>query len=127
MLKTRQLLLSSMPIYQKSSFTGQERFFAGFILNKLWNLGFWCGEGRRPHLGHTSIRNLPKGRPRNEAGHISAVAKRLHRFGFMMIFPSTGDYHVCASRAPAVLAEGIVLVNEFRRATGLQPLQLTDL
>jgi len=117
----------SMPIYQSSSFNAEERFYAGFILNKLWALRYWCGEGRRPHLGHTSLRNLPKGRPRNEAGTIFSVADRLRRFGFIMVFSATGDRHVCACRAPEIIREGLILVNEFRSATGLQPLQQTDL
>jgi len=116
-----------MPIYQRSSFDSRERFFAGFILNKLWTYRYWCGVGRRPHLGHTSIRNLPKGRSRNEAGEILSVADRLKRFGFIMIFSATHDNHVCASREETVLAEGIILVNEYRTATGLQIMKLTDL
>lgn len=116
-----------MPIYENTSFKAQERFLAGFILNKLWVYRYWCGEGRRPHLGHTSLQNLPKGRPRNEAGAILSAAHRLRRFGFIMVFSATGDRHVCASRAPEILREGLILVNEFRVATGLPALNQTDL
>jgi hypothetical protein len=44
-----------------------------------------------------------------------------------MIFSATHDNHVCASREETVLAEGIILVNEYRTATGLQIMKLTDL
>lgn len=116
-----------MPIYRSSSFNAKERFYAGFILNKLWIYRYWCGEGRRQHLGHTSLRNLPKGRATSDAEDILSVAERLRRFGFIMIFISTGDKHVCASRAPYIIKEGLILVNEFRSATGSQPLRETDI
>ena len=111
-----------MPINRLSSLKPKERSLAGFILNKLWIDRYWCGEGRRQHLGHTSIRNLPKGLPRSDAGEVLDVADKLHRLGFIGFVSATGDTHVCASRAPDIIDEGLVVVNEFRSQHGLQPL-----
>jgi len=105
-----------------SSLNQKERLLAGFILHKLWLDRYWCGGGKAQHLGHTSLRNLPKGRPRNEAGDILSVADILRRWGFINIFSATGDRHVCASRAPEIIREGLVVVNEYRATTGLAPL-----
>jgi hypothetical protein len=110
-----------------SSLNTKERFIAGFILNKLWEYRYWCGSGRRQHLGHTSLDNLHKGRPRSDAGKIDEVAKELGRCGFINIFSATGEKHVCASRANEVLDEGLILVNEYRSSVGLPPLPRTEL
>ncbi len=73
-------------------------------------------------MGHTSIRNLPKGLPRSDAGDALDVADKLHRLGFISFVSATGDTHVCASRATGIINEGLVVVNEFRSKNGLQPL-----
>jgi hypothetical protein len=111
-----------MPTNRLSSLNQKERLLAGFILNKLWIDRYWCGGGKKQHLGHTSLRNLPKGRPRNEAGDILSTADILRRWGFINIFSATGDRHVCASRAPEIIREGLVVVNEYRSTSGLAPL-----
>lgn len=110
-----------------SSLDHKERLLAGFILNKLWIGRYWCGGGRRQHLGHTSLQNLPKGRSRGEAGDILAVANILRKWGFINIFSATGDKHVCASRATEIIKEGLVLVNEYRSSVGLTPLLETEI
>ncbi len=112
-----------MPANRLSSLNPKERDLAGFILNKLWVDRYWCGEGRRQHLGHTSIRNLPKNLAISEAGAVLEVADKLRRLGFIGYVSATGDTHVCASRAPEILDEGLVIVNEFRTKHGQQPLQ----
>jgi hypothetical protein len=111
-----------MPTNRLSSLKPKERNLAGFILNKLWVDRYWCGEGRRQHLGHTSISNLPKGLPRSDAGDVLDVANKLRRLGFISYVSATQDTHVCASRAPDIIAEGLIIVNEFRTRHGLQPL-----
>ncbi len=106
-----------------SSLKPKERILAGFILHKLWIGRYWCGEGRKQHLGHTSIRNLPKGFPRSGAGEVLEVADKLRRLGFISFVRAIGDTHVCASRAPDIINEGLLIVNEFRNMHGLPPLQ----
>lgn len=116
-----------MPNSRLSSLKPKERMFAGFILHKLWIDRYWCGEGRRQHLGHTSLQNLPKGLPRSDAGDVIAVAEKLRRLGFICFVSATGDIHVCASRASDIIDEGLPLVNEFRAKHGLPPLQRTQI
>ncbi len=93
---------------------GKERELAGFILNKLWIDRYWCGGVGSHHLGHTALSNVPKGKPRSEHGDILEVAEKLRRFGFLTTFPSTGETHVCASRADEMITEGLIVVNEYR-------------
>lgn len=106
-----------------ASLKPKERWFAGFILNKLWFDRYWCGGGKVQHLGHTALSNVPKGRPRSDHGDILDVADKLRKFGFISTFPSTGEEHVCASRAEEIRAEGLIVVNEYRVDVGLTPLQ----
>ena len=111
-----------MPANRLSSLKPKERDLAGFILNKLWVDRYWCGEGRRQHLGHTSVRNLPKGLPKSEAGAVLEVGDKLRRLGFISFVSATGDTHVCASIAPDIIDEALIIVNEFRTKHGQQPL-----
>jgi hypothetical protein len=105
-----------------NSFKPKEPWFAGFILNEMWVDRYWCGRGKVQHLGHTSLSNLPKGRPRSDHGAILKVAEKLGKLGFITTFPSTGETHVCASRAEAIIKEGLIVVNEYRVDVGLPPL-----
>ncbi len=110
-----------------STMKPRERFFAGFILHKLWLDRYWCGEGKRQHLGHTSLDNKPKGRPRGEKGEILEVAEDLRRLGFICLVSATQDTHVCASRSPDIIKEALPIVNEYRRAVGLPSLSARDI
>jgi|GEM_PF-3396442 hypothetical protein len=116
-----------MPPKNLAAMNERQRFFAGFILNKMWVDRYWCGEGKRQHLGHTSLDNIPKGRPRNEKGEILDVANDLKRLGFICIVPATQDEHVCASRSPKIIEEGLVIVNFYRTTVGLRPLSINDI
>jgi len=100
----------------------KERWFAGFILNKLWVDRYWCGGGKVQHLGHTALSNVPKGRLRSDHGAILDVAEKLRKFGFISTFPSNGEEHVCASRAEEIITEGLIVVNEYRVDVGLTPM-----
>lgn len=105
-----------------NSFKPKERWFAGFILHKMWVGRYWCGGGKVQHLGHTSLSNLPKGRARSDHGAILEVAEKLRKLGFITTFPATGETHVCASRAEEIIREGLVVVNEYRIDVGLPPM-----
>jgi hypothetical protein len=116
-----------MPPKNLSAMKPRERFFAGFILHKLWMNRYWCGEGKKQHKGHTSLDNVPKGRPRNEMGEILEVAEDLRRLGYICFVSATKDTHVCASRSPKIISEGLPIINEYRCAVGLPPLEPDDI
>ncbi len=111
-----------MPTNRLDRLKAKERELAGFILNKLWVDRYWCGGVGGHHLGHTSLSNVPKGRPRLEHGEVLEVAEKLRRFGFITTFPATRETHVCASRTDELITEGLVVVNEYRRKVGLPAL-----
>jgi len=113
-----------MPLRRLSEMKARDQFYAGFILNKLWVDRYWCGEGRRQHLGHTSLDNVPKGRNRSEKGDILEVTEDLRRLGFISFVSATHDTHVCASRAQEKLAEALPIVNAYRQTVGLHLLTL---
>lgn len=112
-----------MPANRFDTLKAKERELAGFILNKLWVDRYWCGGVGSHHLGHTSLSNVPKGRPRSEHGEVLKVAEKLRKFGFITTFPATREMHVCASRANEMISEGLVVVNEYRRKVGLPSLR----
>jgi hypothetical protein len=116
-----------MPPKSLSEMNAKQRFFAGFILNKLWTDRYWCGEGKRQHLGHTSLDNVPKGRARSEKGDILEVADDLNRLGYICLVSATKDTHVCASRSPEVIEKALPIVNEYRVAVGLTTLCSNDI
>jgi hypothetical protein len=116
-----------MPPKNLSAMKNRERFFAGFILHKLWIDRYWCGEGKRQHLGHTSLDNIPKGRSRAEKGEILEAAEDLRRLGFICYVSANQDTHVCASRSQEMINEGLPIVNEYRQSVGLPPLSLDDI
>lgn len=111
-----------MPPNRLNSLKPKERRLAGFILNKLWVDRYWCGGGKVQHLGHTALSNVPKGRPRSDYGDILDVAEKLRKLGFITTFPSSGETHVCASRAEEIINEGLVVVNEYRIEVCLPPI-----
>ncbi|MCW4009270.1 MAG: hypothetical protein NWF05_01450 [Candidatus Bathyarchaeota archaeon] len=100
----------------------KERGYAGFVLNKLWVDRYWCGEGKNQHLGHTSLDNIPKGKPRSEKSSILKVVTYLIRLGFICSVSANQDRHVCASRAAEKITEALPIVNEYRTSVGLTPL-----
>ncbi len=110
-----------------STLKQKQRILAGFILNKLWVDRYWCGEGKRQHLGHTSLDNIPKGRARSEAGDILEVAEKLRRWGFICYVSATQDTHVCASRSQNVIRAALPIVNEYRESVGLPILLINDI
>jgi hypothetical protein len=116
-----------MPEERILSLNQTDRLLAGFILHKLWSLRYWCAGGGGHHLGHTALSNLPKGRARSDAGNICSIAKKLQKWGFISIFPSTGEKHVCASRSAQIIDQGLILVNEYRSSVQLPPLLKTEI
>ncbi len=101
---------------------GKERHIKGFILNKLYLGGYFCGRGRKHHRKHTSIKNLPKGYPLEHRDKFPKIIGELRRGGFIVIFPSTRDKHVCAVRDPEKIDTGLSICNAYRKAVKLMPL-----
>lgn len=116
-----------MPEERIASLDQTDRLLAGFILHKLWFYRYWCASGGAHHLGHTALSNLPKGRARSDAGKIYSVAKKLHRWGFISVFPSTGEKHVCACRSEDIIDQGLILVNEYCSSVQLPPVRRTEI
>ncbi len=70
---------------------------AGFILNKLYEMKLFGRTGNVSHGRHTSVDNLPKGYALKFRGIFPDVIKRLKKRKLIIIFPSNGEYHVCAN------------------------------
>ena len=101
---------------------GDDRHIKGFILNKLYLGGYLCKLGKKHHGKHTSIRNLPKGYALKHRGKFSKIISELKRDGFIVVFPSVGEKHVCAVLHPEKIESGLMIVNAFREAVELLPL-----
>ena len=101
---------------------GEPRHIKGFILNKLYLGGYFAKRGGRHHGKHTSIKNLPKGYAPKYRGDFPGIVDELRRDGLLLVFPSGGEKHVCAVLETQKIESGLLMVNAFRRSTGLLPL-----
>ena len=108
---------------QPKKLRGEEsRHIKGFILNKLYLGGYFSKRGRKHHGKHTSTNNLPRGYPQKHRGDFPQLAQELRREGLIMIFPSTGDEHVCAILDNETIETGLMICNAYRESVGLPPL-----
>lgn len=98
---------------------GKDRHIKGYILNKLYLGGYFCKRGRKHHGRHTSIKNLPKGYPKKHRGKFPKIIGGLRKGGLIVVFPSTGDKHVCAVLAPQKIETGLMICNAYRKSVGL--------
>ena len=94
---------------------GEKGHIQGFILHKLYIGGYW---GK----GHTNVRNIPKGYPNEYRGGFSEQIRELKRIGLVRVFPHGGEEHICAVFDPDKIKVGLKLVNDYRTAVGLPPL-----
>jgi hypothetical protein len=101
---------------------GEPHHIKGFILNKLYLGGFFAKQGKGHHGKHTSIDNLAKGYNIKYRGGFPKIIQELKKDGFILIFPSSGEKHVCAILDAQKIERGLVFVNEFRNDVGLLPL-----
>jgi len=101
---------------------GHDRHIKGFILNKLYLGGYFCKRGKKHNGKHTSLENLPKGYPLKHRGKFSKMTRELRKDGFIVVFPSAGDKHVCAVLEPEKIESGLIIVNVFRESVELLPL-----
>ena len=101
---------------------GHPEHIKGFILNKLYVSGYFAKQGKKHHGKHTNVKNLPKGYPNKYRGSFSKIVKELKKAGLILVFPSTGEYHVCAILDPNLVDVGLKLVNAYRLSVGLPTL-----
>lgn len=101
---------------------GHDRHIKGFILNKLYLGGYFCKRGKKHHGKHTSVENLPKGYPLKHRGKFLKMTRELKKDGFITVFPSAGEKHVCVVLEPEKIESGLIIVNAFRESVELLPL-----
>lgn len=106
---------------EKIDFSEDERFAAGFVLNKLYNLRLFARRGNITHGKHTELANMPKGYPPEGRGEILPACRRMNG-KHILIFKSTGEDHVCALLEEDALVAGLELCNHYRKKVGLRPL-----
>ena len=106
---------------ERMYFGEDEKFAAGFILNKLYNLRLFARRGNTAHGKHTELANMSKGYPPERRGEISPVCRRMNGRQ-ILIFKSTGEDHVCALLEEDALVAGLELCNHYRKRVGLRPL-----
>lgn len=101
---------------------GDDDHIKGFILNKLYSMGFWGRLSTGVHNRHTSIDNLPKGYPPKYRKKFPKIISKMKRPAeqLIIVFPSTEEDHVCANLDQ--VERGLVLCNKYREAVGLPPL-----
>ena len=101
---------------------GKDYHIKGFILNKLCIGGYFCKTGRKHHGKHMSTDDLPKGYPIEHRGKFPKIIKELKRSGLITIFPAKYGEQVCVSSNPQKLDECLHLINLYRKAVELPPL-----
>jgi hypothetical protein len=102
----------------------EERFAAGFILNKLYTLRCFARKGNISHGKHTELLNMPKGFPRGflkRGEDLVSVCRRMNG-QLVLIFKSTGEDHICALLGGDAAKRGLELCNYYREKVGLPPL-----
>ncbi len=100
--------------------TVDNRFVAGFILNKLYQGRCYARRKSSKHGKHIRLSSLPTGLL-PEKGDAIFVAKQLNG-NLIKIFKATGDDHVCALLDNDAVEAGLVLCNYFRQQVRLPPL-----
>lgn len=102
-------------------FDDDERYAAGFVLNKLYTLRLYARRGNVKHGKHTELANMPKGLPPDARGAIIPVCRRMNG-KLVLIFKSTSDDHICALLEDEAIALGRELCNSYRKKHGLPPI-----
>jgi hypothetical protein len=99
----------------------EEEAAAGFVLNKLYTLKCFAKRNNLRHGRHTELRNMQKGYPPDKRGHVNSACQRMKN-KLVLIFPSTGEDHICALNEDEAIAEGLELCNRYRDSVSLPPL-----
>jgi hypothetical protein len=97
-----------------------ERFVAGFILNKLYLDRCYARRKSHKHGKHIQLSRLPTGLPLGRGDALS-VARRLDG-QLIKIFKANPDEHVCALIDNDAVEAGLRICNYYREKVGLPPL-----
>lgn len=100
------------------------QFIRGFILYKLYTYHYWVRPKGRP-LGHTSVKNIPKGYPRLDLrGKVEAEIDSLRKMGLVSTFKHAGDaeLHVSDVLDAKCIEQGLPICNFYAEAVGLPAL-----
>jgi hypothetical protein len=99
----------------------EERFVAGFVLNKLYTLRCFARKGS--HGKHTELLNIPKGFPKGLLKGAVGVISTCRRMNgnLVIIFKSTYEDHVCALIEANAIRAGLLLCNYYRERVRLRP------
>ncbi|MDG6921112.1 MAG: hypothetical protein JRN59_06255 [Nitrososphaerota archaeon] len=103
-----------------SSDVHDERFVAGFILNKLYLDRCYARRKSHKHGKHIQLSRLPTGLPPGKGDALS-VARRLDE-RLIKIFKANPDEHVCALIDNDAVEVGLPICNYYRERVGLPPL-----
>ena len=103
-----------------SSDLHDERFVAGFILNKLYLDRCYARRKSNKHGKHIQLSRLPTGLLPGKGDALS-VARRLDG-QLIKIFKANPDEHVCALIDNDAVEAGLPICNYYREKVGLPPL-----
>ena len=89
----------------------EERFVAGFILNKLYRQKRFARKRTGKHMGHIRLTSLHTGMP---PGHmdVESVARKMNR-QFVWIFPNEGEDQICAYIDKEIVEVGLPICNYY--------------
>lgn len=96
---------------------------AGFVLNKLYTKRYFGRRNNKRHGRHTELANMQKGYPPDKGGFIKTACDQM-RGKMVLIFPSTGEYHICALLEDDAIRRGLEICNYYRREYELPPLDM---
>ncbi len=94
---------------------------AGFVLNKLYTKRYFGKRNNKRHGRHTELANMHKGYPPDKGGFIKTACDQM-RGRLVLIFPSTGEDHICALYEDDAIKDGLEICNYFRKEKGLPPI-----
>lgn len=103
------------------NFSNEERYAAGFVLNKLYTLRCFAKRKNIRHGRHTQLANMQKGYPPDMRGLINPVCQKMND-KLVLIFKSTGEDHICALNEDDAIEVGLQICNYYRKKSGLPQL-----
>lgn len=97
-----------------------ERFVAGFVLNKLYRQRCYARKKTGKHMGHIRLSSLPTGMP---PGHVDVehVARSMNG-KLILIFKNEGVDQICAYIDKEIVEVGLPICNYYLTHVKLPPL-----
>jgi hypothetical protein len=108
-----------------SSQPNEDRFLAGFILNKLYTERRFARKSTGQHRGHIRLTSLRTSLPPGH-GDVERIARRMNK-RLVLIFKNEGTDQICAYIDKDAVEEGLPLCNYYRTSpeVKLPPLDKT--